>query len=90
MGEDTGAEAFRRQQTSLMHRPDSAAALAGIRCPTLVIVGDADALTPPDLSREIAARIPGAKLEIVADCGHLSTLEQPAAVNGLLREWLAG
>ena len=88
MGADTGTEAFKRQQTALMSRPDSSPLLASIRCPTLVLVGREDALTPPELSREIAAGIPGAKLEIIADCGHLSTMEQPAAVNRALRAWL--
>lgn len=90
MGPDIGIEAFKRQQAALMTRPDSAPLLPAIRCPTLVIVGDADALTPPDLSREIAAAIPGAKLEIIPDCGHLSTMERPDAVNRALRAWLTG
>ena len=71
-------------------RPDNRPLLASIRCPTLVVVGREDVLTPPDLSREIAAGIPGARLEIVADCGHLSTMERPEAVNRLLRTWLTG
>ena len=90
MGEDTGVETFRRQQTALMARPDSRPLLPSIRCPTLVLVGREDALTPPDLSREIADGIPGSRLEIVPDCGHLSTLERPQAVNDALRAWLAG
>ena len=89
MGADTGTEAFKRQQTALMSRPDSGPLLASIRCPTLVIVGDEDALTPPQLAREIAAGIPGAKLEIIPDCGHLSTMERPEAVNRALRAWLS-
>jgi pimeloyl-ACP methyl ester carboxylesterase len=71
-----------------MGRPDNRPLLASIRCPTLVLVGREDALTPVDLAREIAAGIPGAKLKIVPDCGHLSTLERPAAVNRALRQWL--
>jgi pimeloyl-ACP methyl ester carboxylesterase len=90
MGADTGTEAFKRQQTAIMSRPDSTPLLAGIRCPTLVLVGRDDALTPPELSQEMASRIPGAKLEIVPDCGHLSTMEQPAAVNRAMRAWLTG
>ena len=56
--------------------------------PTLVIVGREDALTPPELAQEIANGIPGAKLEIIPDCGHLSTLERPEAVNRAMRAWL--
>jgi pimeloyl-ACP methyl ester carboxylesterase len=51
-----------------------------------VLVGDGDELTPPVLSEEIAAAIPGARLVIVPDCGHLSTLERPEAVNKALVE----
>jgi pimeloyl-ACP methyl ester carboxylesterase len=90
MGADTGTEAFKRQQTAIMSRPDSTPLLAGIRCPTLVLVGRDDALTPPELSQEMASRIPGAKLVIVPNCGHLSTMEQPVAVNRAMRAWLTG
>jgi pimeloyl-ACP methyl ester carboxylesterase len=88
MGVDTGLDTFRRQQTALMGRPDNRPFLPSIKCPTLVVVGREDALTPVELSQEIAAGIPGAKLEVVPECGHLSTLEQPEAVNRALRAWL--
>jgi pimeloyl-ACP methyl ester carboxylesterase len=88
MGEDTGLEAFKRQQAALMGRPDSRPLLPGIKCPTLVIVGREDALTPPALAEEIAQGIPGARLEVIPECGHLSTLERPEAVNRALRTWL--
>src|ERR1700691_4144628 len=88
MAEETGAEAFIRQQTAIMHRIDSRPHLAAIGCPTLVLVGDADQLTPPERAQEIAAAIPGARLVVVPDSGHLSTLEQPEWVNAALLEWL--
>jgi pimeloyl-ACP methyl ester carboxylesterase len=88
MAADTGLEAFQRQEAAIIGRPDNRPLLPGIRCPTLVLVGEQDALTPPELAREIAAGIPGAKLAIVPDCGHLSTLERPEAVNSALRAWL--
>jgi pimeloyl-ACP methyl ester carboxylesterase len=88
MNEETGAEAYLRQQQAIMTRPDSRPGLAAIKCPTLVLVGDADEATPPDLSHEMAAGIPGAKLVVVAGCGHLSTLERPDAVNKSLVEWM--
>ena len=44
--------------------------------------------TPPDLHKEIAAGIAGSRLVIVPDCGHLSTIEKPDAVNAALAEWL--
>lgn len=89
MAEETGPDAFVRQQHAIMSRPDCRALLKSIRCPTLVLVGDGDALTPPVLSEEIAAGIAGARLVRVPDCGHLSTLERPQAVNRALVEWLA-
>lgn len=90
MAVDTGVEAFKRQQAAIMSRPDNRPFLPSIRCPTLVVVGREDALTPVELSQEIAAGIPGATLQIVPDCGHLSTLERPDAVNRALRAWLTG
>jgi len=89
MAEETGAEAFLRQQKAIMTRPDMRPLLASIACPTLVLVGDGDELTPPQLSEEIAAGIAGSRLVVVADCGHLSTMERPAAVNSALVEWMA-
>jgi pimeloyl-ACP methyl ester carboxylesterase len=71
-----------------MTRPDSRPGLAAIKCPTLVLVGDSDEATPPDLSHEMAAGIPGAKLVVIAECGHLSTIERPQAVNKSLVEWM--
>ena len=88
MAAETGAEGFIRQQTANMGRPDSRPGLTAIQCPTLVLVGDGDELTPPALAREIAEGIPGARLEIVPDCGHLSTLERPEAVTQKLAGWL--
>jgi pimeloyl-ACP methyl ester carboxylesterase len=89
MAEETGAEAFIRQQTAIMNRLDSRPQLAAIGCPTLVLVGDADQLTPPEHAQEIAAAIAGARLVLVPASGHLSTLEQPERVNAALLEWLA-
>jgi pimeloyl-ACP methyl ester carboxylesterase len=88
MAEETGPEAFVRQQRAIMTRPDCRPLLTSIRCPTLVLVGDGDERTPPVLSEEIAAGIAGARLVRVPDCGHLSTLERPEAVNRALVEWL--
>jgi pimeloyl-ACP methyl ester carboxylesterase len=90
MAVDTGLEAFKRQEEALIGRPDHAPLLPGIRCPTLVLVGREDTLTPVQQHREIAAAIPGARLEIVPDCGHLSTLEEPETVSRALRVWLMG
>lgn len=90
MADETGAEAFGRQERAIMGRPDSRPLLASIRCPTLVLVGDGDELTPPALAQEMADGIAGARLVVVPDCGHLSTIERPDAVNAAMAAWLAG
>ncbi|OAN53739.1 alpha/beta hydrolase [Paramagnetospirillum marisnigri] len=88
MARTVGKDAFIRQQTAIMARPDSRESLARIRCPTLILCGAEDALTPPDRHEEMAELIPGSKLVVVADCGHLSPIEQPEAVTAALMEWL--
>jgi pimeloyl-ACP methyl ester carboxylesterase len=88
MAEATGVEAYLRQQQAILSRPDSRPSLAAISCPTLVLVGDSDEATPPELAREMAAGIRGSHLVVIPDSGHLSTLEQPAAVTMALVEWL--
>ena len=90
MAEATGVEGYLRQQQAILSRPDSRPGLGAISCPTLVLVGEGDEATPPDLAREIAAGIPGSRLVTIPDSGHLSTLEQPAAVNRALVEWIKG
>jgi pimeloyl-ACP methyl ester carboxylesterase len=88
MNEETGPEAYIRQQQAIMGRPDSRPGFAAITCPTLVLVGDDDQLTPPALAQEMARGIRGARLVIVPDSGHLSTIEQPRAVTESLVEWM--
>src|SRR6266481_1702150 len=61
----------------MAQRADSTDLLAGITCPTLVIVGEQDTLTPPTLAQEYATQIPGAQLVLIQHAGHLSNLEQP-------------
>ena len=90
MAEETGREGFVRQQTAIMNRPDSRPILRGIVCPTMVLVGDGDELTPVEIAAEIADGIAGARLIKVPACGHLSTLEQPERVTGELMAWLEG
>jgi len=90
MAHEVGPDAFVRQQTAIIGRPDSRSGLGAIRCPTLVLVGEGDVLTPPELASELAAGIPTARLVKVPGSGHLSTLEQPAAVSKALIELLQG
>ena len=89
MAKNIGKEAFVRQERAIMSRADSRGLLATIACPTLVLCGRQDALTPLARHEEMAATIRGAQLEVIEDCGHLSTLERPTEVNAALRRWLA-
>jgi pimeloyl-ACP methyl ester carboxylesterase len=88
MGDDVGVEGFIRQQTAVISRPDSRPTLAWIKCPTLVLTGDEDHTIPNSLSVEMANGIPGAKLVILPNCGHLPQPEQPEATANALIEWL--
>ena len=88
MAHRVGKEAFLRQQKAIMGRIDSRPYLARIACPTLLLCGRQDQLTPPALHEEMVALIPGALLEVIEDCGHLSTMERPDAVDAALRIWL--
>lgn len=83
-----GKDVFIRQQGAIMTRPDSRPDLARIQCPTLVICGRQDLVTPPALAEEIAHGIPDAQISIIEDCGHLSTLDQPDEVSKRLLEWV--
>jgi pimeloyl-ACP methyl ester carboxylesterase len=69
-------------------RVDQRPGLAAIGCPTLIISGAEDALCSPERHAEIQAHVPGSELITLPQCGHLSTLEQPAAVQAAMRRWL--
>jgi len=88
MAESAGKEAFLRQQGAILNRIDSRPHLAEILCPTLVLCGRQDILTPVDVHQEMSDAIPRASFVVVEDCGHLATLEQPHAVSAALRYWL--
>jgi pimeloyl-ACP methyl ester carboxylesterase len=88
MARNTGPEAFVRQQTAITMRIDSRPSLINIDCPTLVLCGRDDQLTPVDRHQEIATAIRAARLVVIERCGHLSTLERPQPVNEALRSWL--
>jgi pimeloyl-ACP methyl ester carboxylesterase len=88
MADEIGPDGFIRQQTAIMGRGDSRPGLPQIRCPTLVIVGDGDQLTPPERAAEIAQGIAGARLATVPGSGHLSPLEQPRAVSQAFTKFL--
>jgi pimeloyl-ACP methyl ester carboxylesterase len=86
---EAGGDQLARQNRAVISRPDATLHLPRLRGEVLVMCGDSDQLTPPECSREIAALVPGARLEIVPRCGHMLTMEKPEAVNAALRGWLA-
>lgn len=88
MARDSGVEAYLRESRAIVDRPDSVPMLSGIACPTVVIGGLQDQLTPPECQQEIADGIAGAELILLDRCGHLAPLEHPQAVNAALRKLL--
>ncbi|MDI1239713.1 MAG: alpha/beta fold hydrolase [Polaromonas sp.] len=80
----TGAPTAIRQVRAIMGRGDHRAALARLSLPTLVMCGRGDRITPPELSEELAALIPGARLEWIEGAGHMGLAEQPDRVAALI------
>jgi pimeloyl-ACP methyl ester carboxylesterase len=82
-------ENFEAQIRALLSRPDATSVLESIRCPALLLSGREDTWSPPVRHAAMASKIPGpSSVVTVPDCGHMSTLEQPAAVAEALRAWL--
>lgn len=88
MERSAGPDAFLRQQNAIIERPNRLATIAASDCPLLVLCGDHDAITPLEVHEEMRRARPDAAFRVIADCGHLSTLERPAEVSAALREWL--
>ena len=84
----TSVEGMVGSLTAMAARPDSTPILASITCPTLIVVGTEDQITPPAMAREMQAAIPGAELVEIPGAGHLSPLEAPAPVNAAIRAFL--
>lgn len=89
MFERHDADIFEAQIQALLARPDAAPQLPTIACPTLLLTGAQDAWSPPEAHRAMHERIAGSQLVIVPDSGHMSPMEDPAAVGAALRDWLA-
>lgn len=75
---------------AMASRPDSRPALQTVRVPTLVLVGAEDPVTPPEMSKAMAALVPGAKYLVIPDAAHLAPMQQPDAVNEALVAWIRG
>lgn len=80
-------DTFENQQRALLDRPDARTVLSSIHCPTLILCGREDKWSPVAQHEEIAALIPGSRLVVVEECGHMSPVEQPQAVTGALVAW---
>lgn len=81
---DNPAAGFIGALEAIKLRPDSSELLPRIDVPTLFVVGENDAITPPEISRDMHSRVSGSQLAVVPDAGHLSNIESPAAFNGAL------
>jgi pimeloyl-ACP methyl ester carboxylesterase len=88
MAFNLGKDTFIRQQNAIATRIDSRPHLSRIQCPTLILCGREDAITPLEVHQEMANKIVGSKLVVIEECGHLSALEQPLRVNEALMQWL--
>lgn len=86
--EENRAGAIDDALETLASRTDSRPTLATISCPTLVIVGQEDVLTPLPMAQAMAAGIAGATLVTIPRAGHLSSIEQPTVFNAVLQGWL--
>lgn len=89
MAQDTGVAAFLNQQRAIMSRPDSRPDLPAIACPTLILFARQDGIVTLEHQNEMHSLIRGSQLEIIEDCGHMMTLEQPERVTRLLADWVA-
>jgi pimeloyl-ACP methyl ester carboxylesterase len=89
MAERIGKQAFLRQQRAILTRTDSRPDLVRISCPTLVLCGRQDALTPLECHTEMAAGIANSRMMVLDDCGHLAPMERPDEVTAALKAWLS-
>jgi 3-oxoadipate enol-lactonase len=74
---------------ALATRPDSVPLLPSINVPTLVVVGEEDTLTPLTDAQQMASSIPGARLAVIPQAGHMSNLENPSDFNRAMLEFLS-
>lgn len=86
MTQRLGPDVFVRQNN--IERRDGVDVLRGLTRPVLVLCGEADALTPPDLHRQMAALVPDSELVVVPGSGHMTPIEAPDAVSAAMRRWL--
>lgn len=88
MDKNNTVESFINQQRAIISRSNSTPWLSSISCPTLILCGRQDALTPLSVHQEMADKIPRATLVVIEQCGHASTMERPEEVSAAMLEWL--
>ncbi|MBZ5500930.1 MAG: alpha/beta hydrolase [Acidobacteriia bacterium] len=82
-------EIFAAQIQALLNRPDATPVLQGLRCPAMLLCGREDAWSVLATHREMAALIPGSKLVVIENCGHMAPMERPEEVTAAMTEWFA-
>ena len=90
LADQVGTQALDAQLAAQQSRLDERPGLAGVRVPTLVVAAELDALCGVDRHTEIAALVPGSELVVLPGVGHLSPLEAPGLIAGLLHQWRSG
>lgn len=80
---------FEAQIHALLNRPDARPQLPHVACPALLLTGEHDGWSPPAQHRAMADAMPVSTLVVVPGAGHMSPMEEPAAVRAALQEWLA-
>jgi len=90
MAEQCPPKTIEHALEALRDRPDQSPHLASIHVPTLIIVGDADVLTPPSVAQKMHQGIAKSELVVIKGSGHMSTMEQPAQVNQAIARFMKG
>jgi pimeloyl-ACP methyl ester carboxylesterase len=88
MAETLGPEVFANQSFAIQHRPDQCETLRSVTIPSLILCGKEDSLCPVSRHELMHDLIPGSRLAVIPNAGHLPTLEQPKHTNGILEQWL--
>lgn len=89
MADNNPPAALAQALAAMRDRPERTDMLKSIAVPTLIIVGEADSATPPEIADAMQKLIPGSQLAVIPGAGHMSPLEQPAAVNAAIARFLA-
>lgn len=88
MATDLGVDVFHQQASALMSRPDQTATLSTVSVPTLILMGESDALCPLDRHELMHSLVTSSRFSVITGAGHMPTLEQPDSTNSELRQWL--